>query len=299
MIRISREQHIWAFGRNTPAAATIEAGERLVFETPDARGGTIRSESDSLEIPHPQGTNPSTGPVRVAGASPGDALIVDIEAIELGAQGYTGVKINTGLLGDAAKVPVTRILSVDSDEVVFNEDIRFPTRPMVGTIGVAPAGEPVSCFYPGPHGGNMDNNFVAVGARVHLPVFADGALLALGDVHASMGDGEISIVGLDFPATVTVRVALEPGAHLARPWIETKGGDWVTTGDDPDPATAMRIAASQMTDLLQRRLHLSFEDAYMLATIRGDLGICQAADPGKFPVTTRFVMPASIVGRFS
>ena len=40
---------------------------------------------------------------------------------------------------------------------------------------------------------------------------------------------------------------------------------------------------------------MSFEEAYMLATSRGDLGICQAADPGSFPVTARFVMPAVIV----
>ena len=166
----------------------------------------------------------------------------------------------------------------------------------VGTIGVAPAGERVGYTYPGRHGGNMDNNLVTTGATVRFPVFVEGALLALGDVHASMGDGEISIVGLDVPAVVTVSVNVEEGAGTERPWIETGAGDWVTTGDDVDAATAMRLAAREMVAHLGRRLGMTFEDAYMLATIRGDLGICQAADPGRFPVTTRFVMPACVVG---
>ena len=295
MKRVSRQQHVWSFDRETPPVISVVPGETLVLETHDARGGTIQAETDTLEVPNLRGVNPAAGPVYVDGAMPGNALVVAIETIELGGQGYTGVKINTGLLAGRARVPVTRIVHVEGDRVVFNDRVRFPVRPMVGTVGVAPAGAPVSCLYPGVHGGNMDNNLVTVGAKLHLPVFVEGALLALGDVHASMGDGEISSVGLDFPATVTVRIDLESEADVERPWIETKDGDWVSTGDDPDPAKAMRIAASQMVDLLQGRLDISFEDAYMLATIRGDLGICQAADPGKFPVTTRFVMPASIV----
>ena len=295
MRSIPRTQHVWSFDRRTPPAAVVRPGERLAIETHDAHGGTIQSDSDSLETPHPKGVNPVTGPIHIEGASPGSGLVVIVERIKLAPQGYTGVRRNTGLLAPRATIPVTRIVKLRGEQIVFSNRIWFPVRPMVGTIGVAPAGEPVACLYPGPHGGNMDNNLVTTGAKVHLPVFVEGGLFALGDVHASMGDGEISFVGLDFPAEVTVSVTLEPAAALGRPWIETEHGDWVTTGDDLDPAAALRLAASQMIDLLMAKLGLSFEEAYMLATIRGDLGICQAADPGKFPVTTRFAMPASIV----
>ena len=44
----------------------------------------------------------------------------------------------------------------------------------------APASAGVGNLHPGPHGGNMDHNDVRVGARVSLPVFVPGALLALG-----------------------------------------------------------------------------------------------------------------------
>jgi len=295
MIRIPRDKHGWSFDRDTPPAASITAPDRVILETHDARAGTIRSESDSLEVTPAEGFNPVTGPVYVASAVPGDALAVTIQSIELGPQAFTGVKVDTGLLKDLSKTYATRIAKIEGGEVVFGDRFRFPVRPMVGTIGVAPAGEPISSFYPGPHGGNMDNNLVAEGAVVHLPVFVEGALFAVGDVHPSMGDGEISIVGLEAPAEVTVSIEIEKGAGIDRAWIETSAGDWVTTGDDPDPTASMRQAASGMVAMLQRRLDLSFEDAYMLATIRGDLGICQAAGSGSFPVTTRFVMPACIV----
>ena len=95
------------------------------------------------------------------------------------------------------------------------------------------------------------------------------------------------MIGLDISAEITLRVDLIKNEHALRPWIETADGEWVTTGDGLDIGMALRMACDEMVDLLMRRLHLSFEDAYMLATIRADLGVCQACDPGKFPATTR------------
>ena len=56
----------------------------------------------------------------------------------------------------------------------------------------------------------------------------------------------------------------------------------------------MRIAVEEMVNLLQKRWDLSFEEAYMLVTARGDLSICQACEPGDFAVTTRMSIPTSI-----
>jgi amidase len=161
---------------------------------------------------------------------------------------------------------------------------------MIGVIGTAPAGEGIATAFPGPHGGNMDNRYVTTGAKVHLPVAVPGALLALGDVHASMGDGEITMVGLEIAAEVTVRVELNRGASASRPWIETAAA-WVTTGDALDPVEALRIAADGMASLLQQRLDLSFDDAYMLMSARCDVQVCQLCSPGTFPVTARAVFP--------
>jgi amidase len=288
---ITRNQIIYSLDKNHQPVLEINPGETVVFETHDARTGTIQTEQDLLDHPHPKGMNPATGPVFVKGAKPGDSLLVEIQKITLAEKGFIAVKAGVGLLAHRADRFVTKIIPIKDGIARFSERISFPVRPMVGVIGAAPSGEGVSTGYPGPHGGNMDNNEVKEGAKVHIPVFVPGALLGIGDVHASMGDGEISMVGFEVCAEVTVKVDRIEGETITRPWIETADGYWITTGDAPDPEQAMRIACEEMVNLLMKRWNLSFPEAYMLVTARADLSICQACQPGDFPVTTRMSIP--------
>ena len=281
---------VYAHDRTTPPALEIESGETVVFETHDARTGTILSSEDLLDHSHPDGSNPATGPVRIREAQPVDSLAVEILDIQLANEAFVAVKKSVGLLSDRAQNFATRVTEIRDENVFFSPSIQFPTRPMIGVIGTAPASEAVETAFPGAHGGNMDNRYVTTGATVHLPVGVPGALFALGDVHAAMGDGEITMVGLEAAARVTTRIHLLKGVSVRRPWIESNDS-WVTTGDDPDPATALKIAANEMALLLQDKLHLNFEDAYMLMSASCDVQICQACDPGSFPVTTRAVFP--------
>lgn len=287
MHRLTRDHIVYSLDKAHPPVLTIDPGETVCLETYDARTGTIQSDADLLDHPHPKGANPATGPIFVRGAAPGDSLAVTILKIDLADRGFLAIKKGVGLLAHRADRYATKMIAIRDGIAHFNDRIRFPVRPMIGVIGTAPAGAGLHTGHPGPHGGNMDNNEIKVGARVHLPVAVPGALLGIGDVHASMGDGEISMIGFEICAEVTARVDLLRGETIPRPWIETADGRWVTTGDDPDPEAAMRIACDEMVTLLQRRFGLSFEDAYMLVTARGDLTICQACQPGSFPVTTR------------
>lgn len=45
------------------------------------------------------------------------------------------------------------------------------------------------------HGGNVDIKNLSRGSRCYFPVYVDGANLALGDLHFSQGDGELSFCG--------------------------------------------------------------------------------------------------------
>jgi amidase len=290
MLRITRDRIVYSLDKAHPAVATVESGGEMLFETWDARTGTIRSECDLLDRPHPRGPNPATGPICVRGAELGDTLMVDILDIALADRGYTGTRPGQGVLGSLITQHRTKLLDIVDGMVVFNDRIRFPVRPMVGVIGTAPAGDGVATLHPGPHGGNMDHNDVRVGARVHLPVFVPGALLAIGDVHASMGDGEISITALEIPGEVRVRVGLAKDEPLRRPWIEFPDC-WITTGDGPGIAEAIRVAAEEMARLLMRRLSLSADDAYMLLSIRGDARVSQCAEPAVVAATARMIMP--------
>ena len=68
---------------------------------------------------------------------------------------------------------------------------------MIGVIGTAPAEGTISCGTPDAHGGNMDTKIITEGTTLLLPVNVPGALLAMGDLHAGMGDGEVGISGLE------------------------------------------------------------------------------------------------------
>ncbi len=186
MIRISREHIVYSLDKAHPRVATIDPGTEACFETWDARTGTVQSERDRFTMPHPKGPNPATGPVAIREAEPGDALVVEILDIKLASRGFTGIRPELGLLGHLIGDYRTKMLDVVDGMIVFNNQLRFPVRPMVGIIGTAPTGEGVGTPHPGPHGGNMDHNDVRVGARVHLPVFVPGGLLAIGDIHASI-----------------------------------------------------------------------------------------------------------------
>jgi amidase len=293
--RITRDHIVYSLDRAHPPILEIDPGDVVCLETYDARTGTVRSSADLLERPHPKGSNPATGPIFVRGAEPGDSLVVTIQRIALADQGYLAVKAGEGLLAHRAKKHATRMIPIRDGMAVFSDCIRFPTRPMVGVIGTAPAGEGVSTGVMGPHGGNLDNRFVGEGAKVHLPVNVRGALLGIGDIHGAMGDGEISFSGLEICAEVTARVDLVRGRSLRRPRIETADA-WMTTGDALDLTQAARIAADEMADLLMERLGVSFEEAYMLITAAVDVQISQCCEPGSFPATARAVVSKALLG---
>ena len=292
--RIDRDRIVYSMDKENDVVLEIDSGERVLLETFDARSGTINKDEDLLDKPHPLGSNPATGPIFVRGAEPGDGLCVTVERIDLADRGFLAVKAGAGLLGHMAPSNATRIVEIHGETAVFNEQIRFPTHPMVGVIGTAPDGDPVSTGFAGTHGGNMDNKFITNGSKVYLPVQVAGALLALGDIHGAMGDGEITFIGLEICAEVTIRVDLIKQAGLQRPRIET-AEYWVTTGDHMDLAEAARIAAEEMVALMQERSNMDFETAYMLMSGVVDVQICQCCEPGAFPVTTRAVISKEVL----
>lgn len=289
MIRIGRDRTFGAFDKSSPPVVTVRPGDMLCLETEDSHDGTIRSEADRYYTERFR-PNPATGPVAVEGAEPGDALALEILEIRPGPLGYTTIRPTWGLITGVVDRSQAKILRVEGNEVVFAPEIRFPIRPMIGTIGTAPAGDPVSNMYAGPHGGNMDNNDVAPGATVLLPVNVAGGLFGMGDVHASMGDGELSGGGFDVPAEITLRVGLRKGLRLRWPRIERQGRV-ITTGAHGDPLEAMRIAVEEMVEILAARFGLGRADVLMLLSVRGDVQVCTCHNHPQAGHTTRVSFP--------
>ena len=71
----------------------------------------------------------------------------------------------------------------------------------------------------------MDCKEIKEGTTLLLPVNVPGALLALGDLHAAMGDGEIGVSGVEVAGevTVTVQTIKENNGHYQ--WLFKKKND--------------------------------------------------------------------------
>jgi amidase len=284
---------VYAIDENVEPRLTVEAPAEVLVETLDARAGRLRREED-VESTAPNyrdqfpRTNPATGPIAVAGATPGDVLRVDILGIHLSDHGYTLVKPGFGVISDMVERPVARLCPIVDNAIHF-AGFRIPVRPMVGVIAAAPPGAPQGTAFVGDYGGNLDCNLITTGSTVFLPVRAPRALFYIGDVHAAMGDGEISGTAFEIGATVHARLSLLKGEPLDWPWVETEHLI-VTLGTGRTFEEASDIAIQAMLSRLIATYRLSKIDAYMLMSIRGDLRINQACR-SPVPTSVRFEFP--------
>jgi amidase len=289
--RLSRDQIIWSFGPDLEPVLEVEPGETVVFETNDCFSGQIRSEDDLVTEIDLERINSATGPVAVKGAEPGDSLVAEILEVRPIDWGVATLIPGFGQLIDQVRSPVTRIFRVEEGVVRMNDRVSFPARPMVGVVGVATDGDTLSNGLAGRHGGNLDDHLHGAGARIFFPVRQPGGLFAVGDMHASMGDGEICFTGVEIAGEVSIRFDLLKGKHATWPVTELEGR-WVphATADDYDEA--LRLCAEESARLLVDQWGFSIEDAFVFLSVACDAGVAQACKPAPgFGTIARFSIP--------
>ena len=280
----------FVFGPNIHPAMSASRSETIRLDTQDCYQGLITEDpATHLQIQQAKQI-PVTGPVYVEGADVGDVLCVHIQNINLSTTGVFAIRPQAGIIGQDIRDQVVRVLPIKSNGLMLNKSISVPLQPVVGVIGVAPRHGDIATVYPGRHGGNMDTLEITTGARVYLPVQVKGALLSIGDVKASMGDGQIAGSGVETAAEITVRVDTLPGGKFSWPRVETKDA-WVTITSASSVDQASRLAVSEMIRWLGQEKGLDFETAYMLVSISGALHISQWDNP---LITARIVFPKSI-----
>ena len=133
---------------------------------------------------------------------------------------------------------VRLIAPVRDGLVHFPPDFVVPVRPMIGFVSLQEAA---------PHrgaldgGGNMDFNAVQPGSILHIRAQKPGALLYICDVHARMGDGELTGTGVEIDAATRQQlqlsstdgalvVAVTPGSAAEKAGI--RAGDVITKAGD-------------------------------------------------------------------
>ncbi len=251
------------------------------------------------------------GPIRIEGAEPGDALVVEI--LKVRPNRDTAVSTQGGRFGALVPDSGTAFLNdmfprgryiwrLDRQAMTGTVELpasamksaTIPLRPMLGRVAVAPAGaEAFGGLWPGDFGGNMDAADVREGTTVYLPVFHPGALFYFGDGHAAQGDGEVCGSGLETSMDVAFRFGLRKQKKIA--WPRFEDAEHIMVAGSARPLTdALRIAFVELVLWLEAEYAFSKPDAYQLVSQVAVVRVANMVDP-LYTVVAKF--PKSLLPR--
>jgi acetamidase/formamidase len=288
MQKISRERSKkYAFDWNDEPLIKVEPGESFEIETYDASTGYFKSTSDKAD-PNlrpgydrfPPLSNPIAGPIWLEGAERGDTLVVMVEDILVDDYSWTAIGPGRGPLGESTRWPelsgdyATMIFkhkpgqsgTLRDGTLQFNRHISWPITPFIGTLGVAPDREiATSLDGQGEWGGNLDIRDVAPGNRIYLPIFHQGGLLYLGDVHASQGDTEFTGTAAETKATVRLKLDLLKKHPI--PWMRIEKPDAIISTYAYRPLEiAVEKAVINLMEWMIAEYNFTPKDSYCLVS---------------------------------
>ena len=304
---IHKNAHHFGWDNSLSPVLTVKPGETIAVQTIDASGGQLNSKSDLEDLKKLDfgKVNPVTGPIFIDGAEPGDAVKITFLEFFASGWGWTANIPGFGLLADDFSDPALHIWNYETNltkPAAFSAGGKIPLKPFVGTIGLALDQSGLHSVVPPRRvGGNMDIRDNCKGAQLCLPVEVAGGLLSLGDTHAAQGDGEVCGTAIESPMDVEIKIELIKQANFQFPRLETnrpvtdhidKLGYQVTTGIGPDLMQAAQDAVRQMVDWISKETQISAVEAYMLASVAGDLRISEIVDMPNWGVS--FYFPKSV-----
>jgi amidase len=116
-------------------------------------------------------------------------------------------------------------------------------------------------------------------------------MFAVGDMHASMGDGEICGTGVEIAGEVVVRFDVLKGKQAEWPVTEL-ADSWVTHGTaGADFLEALRLACEDAARVLVDEWGFTPEEAFVFLSVACDANVCQACQPSPFSTIGRVRIP--------
>jgi acetamidase/formamidase len=302
---VSATTYYRTFSRAHPVLHRVKPGDSVITKTLDSAGVDEKDEKRAERF------NPLTGPFFVDGAEPGDALVVRIKTLRMNRKwGWSAFRLGLFALtpedvehvftnqdkpdlvfkGRSSLVPWD--IDLEKKTVKLREPksgklaMEFPAQPMLGCIGVAPAGDFAPTSGPsGAYGGNLDYNRIGEGSTVILPVYHPGALLFVGDGHALQGDGESTGTGIETSMDVELVVDLKKKGAPDGPRVETAEAI-ISIGSQPEFASALdnglKMATSDMVKWLvadyglepwAAHLLIGYQGKYDVVTVAGSMAL--------------------------
>lgn len=255
--------------------------------------------------------NPQTGPFFVAGASPGDTLVVRIKRLKLNRDYADSLDtivsraLGASLIPDAANLNRSVRWNLDIAKGSARPEgangalsgFSVPVRPMLGGLAVAPGfgSPPISTGDTGRYGGNMDFPDVIEGNTVYLPVQQPGALLYLGDAHALQGDGETSQYGLETSMAVEFAVDIIKDKAINMPRVESPT-QIIALGQAGSLDEAVKVASTGIIEWLQADYGLTLSQAAQVlgSSIRYNIPNLAGRSVGVAARLEKSVLPAAL-----
>src|SRR6516225_2221152 len=258
-----------AIGSHEPVLR-VGNGDTVITTTVDAMG------KDASEVQVTPEGNPQTGPFYVADAEPGDTLVVSLDRIVPSRSiGYSGsvVAVNVVDPSYVGELPERELAEWRVDNERGTATLIKPA-PMLGCFGVAPpGGQAISTATSAEHGGNMDYRGFVAGVTVYFPVFVPGALLHVGDGHATQGDGEIVGTGIEISMEVQFTVRVIKGKRIR--WPRGENAEYIFAVGNARPLDqATQHATTEILRWLEEDYGLDATSASLL------LGQCVEYDLG-------------------
>ncbi|GAD80858.1 acetamidase/formamidase family protein [Vibrio ezurae] len=280
MTHITNKDYVYAMSKDNAAVARVQQNQTFSVDTFDCFRNQMEDAGYVLEEIDFAKVNPATGPVFIEGAEIGDVLAVTIHDIELASKGAMVSSDLFGSLSHKLSGSIVQPIEINGDSAEIAPNLVVPLSPMVGVIGTAPKEGSIACGNPGEHGGNMDTKEIKKGSIVYLPVNHAGALLSLGDLHAAMGDGELSGTGIEIPGKVTLSVEVLKQSQLPTPAV-LNGELFTVIASDPDLDTAATVAVEKTHQYLISEHQLDDHVACRWMSVGADLGVSQIVNPLK------------------
>lgn len=269
-----------AIGSHEPVLR-IAPGDTVITTTVDAMGQDANRQQVAAR------GNPQTGPFFIEGAEPGDTLVLRLDRLTPNrAIGVTATVLAPNVVDpefarDLPQRPLAewridheRGTATLAEPLGALGNFTLPLAPMLGCFGVAPPrGQAISTATSAEHGGNMDYRGFAAGVTVYLPVFVPGALLHVGDGHATQGDGEIVGTGIEISFDLQFTVELQQGKTIG--WPRGENADYIFSVGNARPLDqALQHATTEMVRWLGEDYGL---DVVAASTL---LGQCVEYDVG-------------------
>ncbi len=273
----------YVYSREHEPVGTVQPGERFVVDTADCFTGRYRNPADfSAESAAwvDANLNPVTGPIRVDGAQPREAVEIHIEDVAVTTPAAVVIS-RCAALSPADwwhEEEYAVSLTVADGRIWIRDNWSVPVRPLIGCLATAPRRETILSRHEGnDYGGNMDCSAITTGATVILPVEVAGGLLYFGDCKASMGAGEVTCspeVGTRIVASATP-VARPASMHCPRIRTDTH---LTTVVSGISLADACRSAFRELKLWLEDEWQVAPDDAAVIMGIAADCGVCQVSN---------------------